>query len=281
MHRLWIRITLALLACSLAGCSLLYSYNNIDRYIRWTLDDYITWESPQENQLRSRLTAQLEWHKETQLPRYRNWLEATDRMLDNDVDVAQLSAAADQLELFWQDTAAHLETDIRTQLTLLSDEQVRDMIAVMRDKQADLESEYQEMTLADLIKKRKREMKKTIKYWLGTLDPEQIALIDTWAEQMPDGRTHWLNNRRQWTDTFERALQRRTDPESFAADIHVLFVTPEENWPPASRELTQRNREAALRLLADVHNLRTLRQREAERKRVAQWQAHLDKLATY
>jgi hypothetical protein len=279
MHRSWIRVILALLACTMAGCSLLYSYSTIDRYIRWSLDDYIAWESSQDNQLRTRLTAQLEWHRETQLPRYRAWLETMDRTLDNDVDVTQLAAAADQLELFWQDTAAHLEADICAQLALLSDDQVRDMVRTMREKQADLESEYHEMTPADLIKKRKREMKKTIKYWLGTLDQDQIALIDTWARQMPDGRTHWLNNRGQWTDAFERALQHRTEPESFAKDIHVLFVTPEENWPPASRELTQRNREATLRLLAEVHNLRTPRQREAERKRVAQWQAHLEKLA--
>lgn len=280
MHRLGTRVVLMLLACCLAGCSLLYSYGNIERYIRWSLDDYIAWESPQEIQLRTRLTSQLEWHKETQLPRYRDWLTTMDRTLDNDVDANQLTAAADQLQSFWQASASHLQADICAQLTLLSDDQVRDLMAVIREKQADLESEYKEMTLADLIKKRKREMKKTVKYWLGTLGTDQAALIDTWAQQMPDGRAHWLNNRKQWAAAFEQALQHRHDAESFSAQIHVLFVTPEESWPEASRELSQRNRDSTLRLLADLHNLRTPKQRDAERKRIAQWQMHLEKLAT-
>jgi hypothetical protein len=279
MHRFGIHAIVLLLACSLAGCSLLYSYSNIDRYIRWSLDDYIAWDSTQESQLRAHLDSQLEWHQKTQLPRYREWLQAIDRTLDNDVDAAQLATAADQLQSFWQDAAIHFQADICAQLASLSDHQVRDLIAVMHEKQADLKNEYDDMTLSDLIKKRKREMAKTIKYWLGALDKDQIALIDAWAQSLPDGRSHWLNNRARWTDAFEQALQHRHEPDLFAAEIHLLFVTPEETWGEEFRELSQRNRESTLQLLADVHNLRTQRQRDAERKRIAQWLGNIDKLA--
>jgi hypothetical protein len=265
----------------LAGCSLLYSYRNIDRYIRWSLDDYIAWDSAQESQLRTHLAAQLEWHKRTQLPRYRDWFESIDRTLDNDIDASQLANAADQLQSFWQDIAAHLQTDISAQLASLSDNQVRGLIAVIREKQVDLKSEYDDMTPAELIKKRNREMTKTIKYWLGTLDKNQIALIDTWAQHLPDGRSPWLSNRERWTDAFAQALQHRHQSELFAADIHLLFVTPEEVWGTEFRELSQRNRESTLQLLVDLHNSRTQQQRESEHKRIAQWLGHLDQLATY
>jgi hypothetical protein len=49
----------------------------------------------------------------------------------------------------------------------------------------DLKSEYDDMTPAELIKKRKREMTKTLKYWLGTLDKKQIASIGEWAQRCP------------------------------------------------------------------------------------------------
>lgn len=279
MHRFGILAIVVLLACSLAGCSLFYSYRNIDRYIRWSLDDYIAWDSTQESQLRTRLVVQLEWHKKTQLPRYRDWLETIDRTLDNDIDATQLAEAADQLQLFWQETAAHLQADIAAQLASLSDAQVRDLIAVMREKQADLKGEYDDMTLAELVKKRKREMTKTIKYWLGALDENQIALIGAWARNLPDGRSQWLNNRERWTDAFAQALQHRHEPELFAAEIHLLFVTPEESWGAEFRESSQQNRESTLQLLAALHNSRTQQQREVERKRTAQWLGYLDKLA--
>lgn len=280
MHRFGIRAIVVFLACSLAGCSLLYSYRNIDRYIRWSLDDYIAWDSTQETQLRSRLASQLEWHQKTQLPRYRDWLEAIDRTLDNDIDVTQLAQAADQLQSFWQEAAAHLQADIGAQLAPLSDKQVRDLIAVIREKQADLKNEYDDMTPAELIKKRKREMTKTIKYWLGTLDKNQIALIDEWAQRLPDGRSLWLNNRERWTDAFAQALQHRHEPELFAEEIHLLFVTPQENWSAEFRELSQHNRESTLQLLAELHNSRTQQQRDVEHKRIVQWLGRLDELAT-
>ena len=281
MHRLGFRTLIVLLACGLAGCSLLYSYRNIDRYIRWSLDDYIDWDSAQESQLLTRLNAQLEWHQTTQLPRYRDWLETLDRTFDHDIDATQLAHAADQLQLFWQDTMTHLQADICAQLAPLSDNQVRDLLAVMREKQTDLKNEYDDMTAAELIKKRKHEITKTLKYWFGSLDENQLALIDTWAQHLPDGRAQWLNNRQRWTDAFAQALQHRHESELFAAKIHSLFVTPEENWEPEWRELSQRNRESTFQLIAGVHNARTQPQLDAEHKRFAQWLGHLDQLALH
>lgn len=283
MHRLGIRAIVLCLACILTGCSLLYSYRNIDRYIRWSLDDYIAWDSSQEDRLRTRLGARLAWHQETQLPRYREWLETIDRTLvnGNAVDVGQLAQAADQLQSFWQDAMAHAREDIGAQLASLSDQQVRDLIDVMRDKQADLQTEYEDMTPAELIKKRNREMKKRVKYWLGKLDDEQIALIYAWAQHLPDGRPRWLDNRARWIDAFAQALQHRHEPGLFAADIQRLFVTPQEHWSAEYRELAQHNLEATLQLFAELHNSRTQKQREVERERIAQWLGHLDQLAAY
>jgi hypothetical protein len=279
MRRFGIRAILVVLACSLAGCSLLYSYRNIDRYIRWSLDDYIDWDSTQESQLRTRLASQLEWHQKTQLPLYRDWLETIDHTLGNNIEVRQLEQAADQLQLFWQETAVHLQADIRTQLASLSDNQVHNLIAVMREKQADLKNEYDDLTPSELTKKRQREMTKTIKYWLGPLEENQIALIAEWAQRLPDGRSLWLNNRERWTDAFAQTLQHRHEPEIFAAEIHNLFVTPQENWSTEFRELSQHNRELTLQLIADLHNSRKQQQRDAERKRITQWLGYLDQLA--
>jgi hypothetical protein len=279
MHRSAIRAIAAFLLFSLAGCSLLYSYGNIDRYIRWSLGDYIGWDGTQDAQLRARLAVQLEWHQKTQLPRYRDWLESIDRMLDDDVDAVELGAAADQLQSFWQDVAAHAADDIRAQLASLSDSQVNDLLDALREKQADLKSEYDDMTQASLEKKRKREMTKAIKYWLGTVDKHQAALIDAWARQLPESRSLWLDNRERWTREFAQALQHRHERDVFAAKIHRLFVTPEENWSAELRELARKNRESTLGLIAGLHNSSTQRQRDAEHKRVAQWLGNLDRLA--
>lgn len=279
MHRFGIYLTVLLMICGLAGCAALYSYRNIDRYIQWSLDDYINWDAVQESQLRTRLAAQLTWHRQTQLPRYRAWLATIDSELDNDIDVARLTQSTDELQTFWQDTMAHTRDDIAAQLASLSDQQVDDLIAVLREKQADLKSEYDDMTAAELIKKRNRDMTKSIKYWLGPLDTNQIALIDTWARRLADGRAPWLNNRARWIDSFAQALSHRHQSEVFTADIQRLFVTPRENWSAEYREQSQQNLDAGLQLIVELNNSRTPKQRKVERERVTQWLGHLDQLA--
>lgn len=279
MKRSGLRAIVLLLVCSLCGCSLFYSYRNVERYIRWSLDDYVDWNAAQETTLRARLAAQLEWHGQTQLPRYREWLIATDRMLDDDVDVAQVAQAADELEAFWQDVAAQIEVDLREQLASLSAAQVRDLGKVLRERQEEWRDEYVDLSFEKLVDKRRREMTRTVKYWLGPLHPRQLALIDAWARQLPDGRNEWLAARARWTAAFEQALLERHDAAAFAAHVHRLFVTPRETWTTEFRELQLHNRTATLQLLADLHNARTPKQRAAERRRVAQWLHHMDQLA--
>jgi predicted transcriptional regulator len=274
-----IRVVVILLVCSLAGCSLLYSYRNIDRYIRWSLDDHISWDSNQESQLRARLGMQLAWHRETQLPRYRVWLEALDRTLDEDVEVTQLAEAADQLQAFWEEAATQWKPDIAAQLASLSDSQVQELIESVREEQADLKKEYSDMTPVGLVKKRKKSMRKAAKYWLGALDKKQVALVDEWSHQMLDNTSHWLGNRDRWIDVFEQALQHRHEAGQFTEKIHLLFVVPQEIRSKEFRELSQNNRELTLQLIADLHNSRTEKQREVERKRIAQWLARLERLA--
>lgn len=270
------------LACIVTGCSLLYSYRNIDRYIRWSLDDYVSWSSVQDIELRTRLASQLEWSQKTQLPRYREWLETLGRTLENnEINAAQLAQAADQLQSFWQETITRVHPDIEAQLTSLSDDQVRDLMAVIREKQTDLKDEYDKLTPAELIKKRKRGMTKAIKYWLGSLDKKQISLIDVWAQSSLDGYSPWLNSRERWNDAFEKALQNRHDSELFSADIHRLFVAPQHFWSDKYRELARKNRESILQLAVEMHSSRTQKQRKAERKRIAQWLGYLDRLASH
>jgi hypothetical protein len=152
-------------------------------------------------------------------------------------------------------------------------------VGALREKQADLKNEYDDMTRAELVKKRKREMTKTIKYWLGAVGENQMQSIDTWARELPDGRSQWLNNRERWIDAFAEALKNRDEPKLLSEKIDLLFVTPEQMWTAEFRALTERNRHSALRLIADLHNSRTQKQRDAERKRVAQWLGNLDQLA--
>lgn len=268
-----------MLLLALGGCSILYSYNNIDRYIRWSLDDYIHWSDEQDHTLRERLHAQLQWHRVAQLPAYREWLQARLSEVEGEVSVAQWRVAGDQLQNFWRDVMMHATGDISAQLSQLSDKQVHDLLAEMNEKQKELAEKFANETAAEVSERRREKMEKSIKYWIGSVDKKQSDLIKTWAQASPDTRQQRLDSRQRWTDAFAEALSHRHEADIFVPKIQQLFATPQENWGEEYRAIWQSKTEANIELFVNVHNINSAKQRQVERERIEQWLKIIDDLA--
>lgn len=269
---------LTLLSLALAGCSVLYSYNTIDRYIRWSLDDYIDWSDQQDRQLRERLHAQLQWHRVTQLPGYREWLEARLIEINGNVSVAQWRIAADQLQVFWREALIHTTDDICAQLSQLSDEQVQDLLVAMHEKQKDLAEKFADETAAEANERRRNKMEKMIRYWIGSLNKTQSDLIATWAHSLPDTRQQRLEGRQRWINAFAQALTQRHNSAVFAPKIQQLFASPQDNWGEEYRAIWQRRVDANIELFAALHNQNSAEQRQFERERIEHWLKIIDNL---
>jgi DNA-binding MarR family transcriptional regulator len=279
MRAIAVRIIVIIVIGCLSGCSLFYSYRNIERLIRWSIDDYVSWTPTQAEQLQQRLRAQLQWHQREQLPLYRAWLETLRDEVKQPLELSRLQEHAQQLQIFWQDSMAHGEADIAVQLADLSEAQVRDLIAKMRSDQSDIEHEYNDLSRHQLIERRERSMTKTVRYLIGSPKAPQRDLIEQWAKALPDSRQQWLASRRRWTDMFEQALQQRHQPDIFAEDIHRLFVLPQQNWDPAYRELSEHNLTASLQLVIALQHSLDEAQRKALDRCIEQWLVRLDDLA--
>lgn len=267
------------LLVALGGCSVLYSYNNIDRYIRWSLDDYIEWSDKQDQDLRERLHAQLQWHRVEQLPGYREWLQARLTEIDGEASFAQWRIAADQLEIFWRETMMHATSDICVQLSQLSDEQVRDLLLAMHEKQQDLAEKFTDESVVGANDRRKSKMEKIIKYWLGSVNKKQSDVIAVWAHAQPDTRQQRLDGRQRWINAFAQALTQRHNAEVFVPKIQQLFVTPRENWGEEYHAIWQRRTDANIELFVALHNLNSPEQRRVERERIEHWLKIIDSLA--
>ena len=269
-----------LLSLLLSGCAVLYSYSTIDRYIRWTLDDYIDWNDTQDQEFRERLNAQLQWHRVSQLPGYREWLKARLIEVDSDVTAAQWRIAADQLQVFWRDAMTHSARDIGAQLSQLSDEQVSDLLVAIHEKQKDLTEKFADESAEKANERRRSKMEKAVKYWIGSTDKKQSELIRRWAHSLPDTRQQRLDGRQRWINAFAQALRHRHNPEVFTPKILQLFSNPQANWGEQYHAIWQRRVDANIELFTALHNMSSAEQRKVERERIEHWLKVIDDLAT-
>lgn len=84
---LLIALSLLVTACSRVGLA----YRNLDWLIPWRLDDYLSLNREQQAWLKPRLQAHLDWHCSSELPRYVDWLQRSEALLE------QPSPSASQL----------------------------------------------------------------------------------------------------------------------------------------------------------------------------------------
>ena len=75
---LLIALGMLLAACSQVGLV----YRNLDWLIPWQLDDYLSLNREQKAWLKPRLQAHLEWHCSSELPRYIDWLQRSEALIE-------------------------------------------------------------------------------------------------------------------------------------------------------------------------------------------------------
>lgn len=272
-------LSLLTLCLLLGGCTAKMSYNYLDWIISWGIDDYIDWDEQQRPLFEQALSDSLQWHRQTQLPRYSDWLRQLQQDLEQPLSNVQLQGHRQQLSHFWYDIMRHIEADSAMLLSTLSDRQKNQLLVAIDKQTADFEDEYLDLSAEKQQRKRRKDSEKFISRFSGRLDKQQKSIIADWSATLADNNRAWLQNRQQWRQQFSQALELRQQPD-FAAHIHRLFVEPEQLWSDDYRQLIEHNVELSQTLIISVQAELSAKQHRHLKRELQQWIELLDELAT-
>lgn len=88
-------------ALALTGCSSLrVAYGNAQTLLWWWLDGYVNFDRDQKPAAKAALSQWLAWHRHTQLPQYRQWLQQTETLMRGSPSGEQLCARLTAGETF-------------------------------------------------------------------------------------------------------------------------------------------------------------------------------------
>lgn len=256
------------LGLSLTACNrIALVYDNLDWLIPWRLDNYLNLDREQKAWLEPRLQAHLQWHCGRELPRYLDWLQRTQNLLEQ----AQPSAAALEAQFTEIDAAlARIGREITpTAIALLQsldDEQVAELFDELAEKNREAREKFLEPPLAKQIEERQQRLQKRLRPWLGRLNERQRAHLEEWATRLAGNSRLWLENRERWQAQLRAALDARDSP-AFAARLGHLLQQPEAYYGAQYREAYEHARQATATLFsqllasADAEQRRRLTQR--------------------
>lgn len=237
----------------LAGCSQTrLAYRYADWGVVWWVEDYISLTSEQEVQLNQDLELLRQWHCSAELPRYRQWLTVLKSDLaEGPPSEATVLSHQEQLMDFVPDLLERATPVAVNLLSSLSDEQVTQLAENMAENQQELEQEMLEGTPAETAKARSERTIERIERWLGDLNQEQRAIVETWSEDHGRQTEIWLAGRKNWQLALLDVLEQRGEPD-FADQVKELLVHSERARGAEYQAMLAESRVAMAGLMHDL-----------------------------
>lgn len=258
-------------ACSKAGLA----YRNLDWVISWRVNQYLDLDSQQKTWFKPKLQEHLAWHCRTELPRYVDWLQRTEQLVQApEPDARQVEAQMIEAE---QAFNAIVQQTNPTTVALLADlrpEQVERLYARMEKDNREDRQKLLEPPLETQISERAERLEKRLKPWFGSLNETQRARVAQWASERRDQNRLWLENRARWQGEFRRVLDDR-DAEDFTQRMSHVLENRRGGHDQQTTQAYEQSRQAMAALLSDLLAAADHRQRDQVNQRLTSIRADL------
>ena len=198
----------------LVGCSRTeLIYNNADWFLKQYADGYFKMNWQQRRDWQPVLEAQLKQHRREELPEVMAFLEDFGRSAGKRLDPNTAHCLVDRIEVIYR---SHAELAVEVAVPLLM-RLTDDQIDQMEERFEALYFEYLETSQrqgrAGRIAERSERIRKRVERWTGTLDGQQVALIETAAEDMPETFPAWPEYRLQQQTGLIQLLREGAEPD--------------------------------------------------------------------
>ena len=214
------RLLLAvLLAGLLASCSFKTVYNRLDVLIPEYVEGLVTIDNALENNLQQRSTALLEWHRQTQLIRYADWLRGFQGEVGKlTVDSARRYAL--EAEDFWEAMSAKIDYEMAELLPLLDTKQQNELFASITEKNEDFADEYIDIDDDERRTNYYERTRDTYENWIGDLTDAQEQAIRQATDRLLDGARLRLDRRQEWQAGIQEILAGRESRQVKSQQLH-------------------------------------------------------------
>ena len=257
-------------------------YPHLNWLIPFYVDDYISLNPEQSSELEKRLLQVLDWHCRTQLPAYARSLREMAMDFEDPlhpVRYERLQYYSNQFITHWQELSKEIGPQMADILTTASDEQLSEMFQNIEKRNIKYKSEYVDVPLDELKKKRRERLAKNLKQWISRLTPEQKQAVHDWSDQIKPLSADRLRNRERALTEFKNLLTKRRHDPDFKEAFVALLVDFDHMRAPDYQKKINYNTEVTFRLLMKIDRSLKPTQRAYLLKRIGSLASDFEKLS--
>ncbi|MEO3681734.1 DUF6279 family lipoprotein [Shewanella vesiculosa] len=276
-------IILLLSSLFFVGCSTKVSYFFLDWAIEWEVEEYVDLTSEQQDKFDLIVESFLVWHRQQELPRYRDQLSLLSSLTNQQTMTPELwLEQVSMAKAHWYRIFDFVMPDLLPLIASLSDEQVEQILVQLKKEQRELIEEYAGKDQAELITDSDKRIAKQLSEWTGNVTDEQKGIIHQANTERLATLDMWLEYRHEWLSQFEQALKRRQQTEYFTQQMTLLMVSPDELKSQVYRDNVTENTRKFGSMLITLNRTFSPRQRKHFDKKLTELvddltELHLDK----
>ena len=267
----------AAVCVALSGCTG-FLYKRLDWLVVWYVNGVVTLDDAQEQEVRRIVTAGLDWHRTTQLPRYRVFLQDLDRDTDGPMTATLVERRYDEMVALWDVMLIRLADDAAPLLASLTLEQRQELFENLEHDNEEIWEEYAGSTPELRRARRSKTTMRVLQRFMGRLTDDQRVSVRAAVDGMHDVAEEWLERRRAWQARFREVLESGTAGAEFSAAMRDLALRPDQFDSVEYRRKVTENRQLIFRMLADLSGRMTTAQRDRMGRKLREYATDLDSL---
>lgn len=244
----------------LTACTTKIMYNYIDWIAEWYATDLVTLNDEQDWLLNDAVKSELAWHRKHQLPFYIESLEELEKNIHSGLNLEHLEKFYAVHEHGWIELKRRVTPTISRLLKTLSDGQIDELEKHLKEQENDLADEYVNKPANELITRRSERMIDKIEDWTGSLNKQQIQLIQNWSNNVKPVAKTWIDTRRQWQASLIHILRNNRDKSDYNDLMKELFYNSRKFWPNWYHDAYYQNVDLTMTMFATLANKLTPKQ---------------------
>ena len=194
----------------------------------------------------------INWHRNTQLNQYADWLRALQRDANEQLTEEQMLLHISTLENFWQSLSLRVNEEMVILLPLLNAVQRQELFESIADKNEDFREDYVDVDNDERMKQYLDRMLDNYEKWLGDLTNEQELAVEVAGADMLSSADLRLQRRQQWQRSIQDILDSSDSAAQKAKSLREFFAGFDMRDNVEMRNIEKTNKHIIARLTVQI-----------------------------
>lgn len=251
-HHLLNTIAVFSLITVITACSFKSVYNNLDYLIPEYAEDIVSLDDVLQEEFEHRTLVLLNWHRNTQLNQYADWLTGIQQDIGPQLTQQQVLLRLKQAEQFWLSLAVKINHEMALLLPMLNQQQQAELFSNLTEKNEDFREEYVDIDETQRREEYYDDLYNSYENWFGDLSEQQEQLIKPAAGELVSTMAVRLQQRLKWQNGIQTILSSTESNEEKSRQLREFFAEFEISSNPEMQQKSEVNNNILARLTVEI-----------------------------